>query len=66
MTEKRWTPEDEIALDRDIENSSRVVRERMLVRYAEARERQEREELRRERLRRLSFGLLGREGRASQ
>ena len=58
--EKSWSPEDEAALEADLERGPELLRERLLLRYAEARRRQEARELRRARLRRLSFGLLGR------
>jgi hypothetical protein len=61
MESPRWTPEDEAAVDAALRDSSRALRERLLIREAERRERAEREARRRARLRRLSFGLLGRE-----
>jgi hypothetical protein len=59
--QKRWTPEDEAAVEASIRNVGRELRERLYMREAAARERRERAEQRRRTLRRFSFGLLGRE-----
>lgn len=60
MEETKWTSEDEAALDARIQDAPRLMRERLLMREAEARVQRERDDRRRERLRRLTFGLLGR------
>ena len=59
--QRKWTPEDEAAVEASIRDAGRQIRERLYMHEAEARERRERVERRRARLRRLSFGLLGRE-----
>jgi hypothetical protein len=61
MDQKRWTPEDEAAVEANIQDASRRMRELLYVREAQAREQRERAARRRQRLQRFSFGLLGRE-----
>ena len=60
MAEKKWTAEDEAAVEAKIRDAPRLMRERLYAREAEARRERERHARRRAWLRRLSFGLLGR------
>lgn len=60
MEQKRWTPEDEMALEEEIRDAPRRMRELLLIRKAQERERRERAARRRRLLNRASFGLLGR------